>query len=464
MMRCIPALVLLPVALALDACGAPWRGPPDWDSIFVKDRMVTWRLEVAGEDWLSLIVDPRTLPDCAPDQFVPGCIRDDGCPCGCRPLEGACRIRYVPADVEVDGVLYPRAGLRLLGDRDKPKKTLRVRFDEFTPGQTFRGVKRLNLRPNGGDPSLVREALALRLFLRAGVPAPRSSFVWVDIGGVPAGIYTLVQQVDRKFIEERFGEDRGNLWCIERGGNLVYGGEEEADYDFLPPYQESDPPLTFARRYELKTNEHVRDISDLIGLMRVLDQAPDDELGDALDEVLDTDRFLRLLAVNSWLANMDSYPGTADNLYLYHDAFGRFRPLPWDLNRAFGNYHNISCDPARDLSALDPFAPTCGGPRPLVDRVLADARLRRVYRRHLGELVDGALHPEAVEALAASLRARIQQAVEDDPTYRRAWLEGDFDASYNRDVRDHDRHAWVPGLVPFIRARDEAVRARLGSD
>jgi spore coat protein CotH len=280
---------------------------------------------------------------------------------------------------------------------------------------------------------------------RAGVPAPRYSFVWVSVNGDPGGLYTLVQQVDKKLLESYFGEDFGNLYQIERGGNLVYQGDDPAQYD------------DFDRFYELKTNELTADKSDLIELMRVLDRG--DPRRD-LPEVLEVDDWLRMLAVNSWLANMDSYPGTADNLYLYHDASGRFSPIPWDLNQAFGNYHGPSCDLTADqLAELDPFAPTCGGRRPLVDRVLEVEAFREIYRGHLQELVDGALHPDEVAALIESLRRRIREKAHQDVL--KEFSSQEFDAAFENDVPVGDNPVRVPGLRPFIQERDRIVRENL---
>jgi hypothetical protein len=287
------------------------------------------------------------------------------------------------------------------------------------------------------------------LMRRAGVPAPRCSFVWVSVNGDPGGVYTLVQQVDRKLLESCFGEDFGELYQIQRGGNLAYQGDDPGGYD---------PP--FDRRYELETNELTADGGDLIRLMRVLEEGDPEK---DLPGVLNLDAWLRILAVNSWLSNMDSYPGTGDNLYLYHDAAGRFRPIPWDLNEAFGNYHKESCGHTTDdLVALDPDAPTCGGVRPLVDRVLGVEALLDIYHQLLGELIDGALHPDAVIAEMEAMRGRIREVAHEDVL--KEYSNEDFDAAFEKDVPAGDNPVRVPGLRPFIRARDAVIRRILSGE
>lgn len=453
MKRIVQNLIWISAALALAACEAPWDGPPDWNAIFQKHRVVEWEINTSSEDWLRLIVDPRSWP-CQEDDLGPNCESDYDCPQTCRCDlyidGGTCVTHYVEADVRVDGKLYPQVGLRLMGRKRRDKRNLRIRFNKFLPDQRFHGVKRINIRNNAGDPTLIREALALDLMHRARVPAPGYSFVWVSVNGDSGGLYTLVQQVDKKFLESNFVDDFGNLYRIERNGNLLYEGDDPDGYD---------PP--FDRRYELKTNELAADKNDLITLMRVLAQG--DSRQD-LPKVLNVDAWLRLLAVNTWLANMDSYPGTVDNLYLYHDATGRFRPIPWDLNEAFGVYDGDTCwHTTDDLIRLDPDDPTCGDVRPLVDRVLGEESYLESYHQHLRDLIDGVLHPDAVIAAMESMRGHIREWAYDDvlKDLDDGYSNEEFDAAFENDVPVGDNPVRVPGLKPFVLERDRVIRENL---
>jgi len=437
----------LPILLMVScSCAPPWD-VPDYDSIFQKDRIVEWSIHTSSEDWLKLIVDPESWP-CSEGDLGPDCASDLDCPVTCRCQEGTCITHYVEAEVWVDGKAFSPVGLRLMGTQRRDKRNMRIRFNKFLVDQRFYGVKRINFRNNAGDPSLIREALALELMRRSGIPAPRYSFVWVSVNGDPGGLYTLVQQVDKKFLESCFDEDFGNLYQIERGGKLVYQGDDPEQYD------------SFDRLYELETNELIADGSDLINLMRVL------ALGDArreLPEVLNVEAWLRLLAVNSWLANMDSYPGTVDNLYLYHDAAGRFRTIPWDLNEAFGNYDGGTCQhTADDLVGLDPDSPTCGEVRPLVDRVLDEESYLEIYHQILRDLIDGELHPDAVLAEMEAMRERIREKAYQDVL--KEYSNEDFESAFEKDLPEGDNPVRVLGLQPFIRARDAVIRQILSGE
>jgi spore coat protein CotH len=404
---------------------------PDYDAIFVEDRLTDWELTVEDEQWILLLADPDV---------------------------------YVEADLTVDGVLYPKVGLRILGKPDRAKVSMRLRFDQVDPNQTFHGVKRVNLHAEAGDTSMIREAMALSLMRDGGVSAPRASFVWMKTNQGSKGVYTLIEQVDKKFLMDRFGEDRGNLYKGERGASLLYLGDDQSLY----------PDTT----YELKTNEDENDRSDLINFTKVLNQSDPNELDDALPQVLDVDGFLTWLAMNTWMVSMDSYAGSVDNYYFYHGADGRFRFIPWDLNQAFGNYHGASCSGAGSLdciepmgvneySTLNPDEPYCAcskGMRPLIEKVLERPVFQDRYHEILGELISHTLDLERVKSKMQSLRDRIEEAAHLDTQkdcYQPPCTNEIYDAALDRDDPESTIENRVPGLVPFIEIRNQTISAAL---
>ena len=485
-LRCTLCLVVF--CLLGSACGLhDQEERVDRDAIFVEDRVVQWVISVGDEDWRKLLLE---------------------------------QAEYVPAEVEVDGVLYENVGLRMVGNKNRAKFSMRIRFNRFDPVLRFHGVKRINLFNNAGDPSLVREALALELMRNAGVPAPRSSLVWVEMGD-GGGVYTLVEQVDNRFLEDRFAEDSGELYKLERGANLVYRGDELESYDWL-------------NSYELKADAENVQGTALVGLMKTLDLSSTEELRRALPRVLDVDGFLLLLAVNSWLANMDSYAGTGGNLYLYRDSRGRFRGVACILNLAHGNYHGRHCKLGEDeercrqtstafcesacqrtgaecpeycveyyaelcvehhsefcrytsrddaeeeacrenapeycgyttdeMLALHPDVPTCSTSRPLVERVLAVPAFKQLYHDRLQQLIDGVLEPGSVEARAERMRMLVSDQAAMDVGRDCYDCARDFEASFTTDLLLDVEDRWeerVPGLLPFARARDEVIREAL---
>jgi spore coat protein CotH len=399
----------LAAVVCLSAC-LEREGNVDYGAIFVEDRVVEWEITIEADSWNKLLLKPE---------------------------------EYVPAQVTVDGTDYS-IGLRLMGDVGRAKKTMRIRFDFVDPEQELHGVKRVNLRAGAGDPSLLREAMALTLFDGSAVPAPRHSFVWVGgFGGGAGGLYTLVEQVDRKFLEDRFGEDSGHLFKVETGGDLLYVDDSPASYD--------------TAIYELKAGEPDPGYQHLVDFIRLLNKTPQAELERALEAALDLDGFLRALCVNTWLSNLDAYPGAGGNIYLYRESGGRFHYIPWDLNQAFGNFHGPPCDYTTDqLLNLEPEKPTCGAVRPLVDRLLAVPAIRERYRRAAQTLLAGPLEPSAVIAAMRAARDLIKDRARQDTLKESS--NADFDAALTTDLPDASDPKRVPGLEAFVHKRAAAFQ------
>src|SRR5690348_10359790 len=97
------------------------------------------------------------------------------------------------------------------------------------------------------DPTAARESLSFALYRAAGVPAPRTAYAELSLS-VPGkydrellGLYTLIESVDRTFLQDRFGSSKGMLLKPERSGPLDYMGES------WKPYETGYRPKTRAR-------------------------------------------------------------------------------------------------------------------------------------------------------------------------------------------------------------------------
>src|SRR5262249_60530429 len=87
-----------------------------------------------------------------------------------------------------------------------------VQFDRYESRNTFLGLRRLILRANTEDDSMMRERLAMALFRRMGTPASRESHARVYINDEYAGAYTVVEDVDPVFLDRNFAESSANLY------------------------------------------------------------------------------------------------------------------------------------------------------------------------------------------------------------------------------------------------------------
>ena len=115
------------------------------------------------------------------------------------------------------------------------------------------GLRTVHLQSGALDPTRSREVMAYALFREAGVPAPRTAFAEVTLT-VPGrydkaylGLYTLVEPVDRAFLNDRFHTDKGLLLKPQGLRGIDFLGDDWEKYK--GQYQpQSEPTPAEARR------------------------------------------------------------------------------------------------------------------------------------------------------------------------------------------------------------------------
>jgi hypothetical protein len=312
------------------------------------------------------------------------------------------------ATLAFDGKDWGEVSMRFKGNssfnvaRNTLKKSFKLDFNDAQKGRKFFGMTKLNLNNGAMDPSVLREALAYDVFRRASVPASRTAFarVFITVPGKYehgyAGLYTVVEQVDGTFLKARFGEQSGLLLKPERVNGLPYLGDNWAAY---------------ARQFEEKTGAMPKTTKRFIAFVRLVNLASDAEFARQINSFMDVDEFLRFLAVQAVLANLDSPLLTGHNYYLYlNSATDKLTWIPWDLNEAFGGFMGGGrADEMMDLSIHKPFT---RGNR-LAERILAldgatqkyDAILRGLIATNFTAQRLG----EEMEAAAKVIREAVKQ-------------------------------------------------------
>lgn len=277
-------------------------GPDPTEALFDPTRLLRVELELDPGDWDTLRFQRRTIIDI----IGPGC------------MEGPAHdpFTWFEAAVTVDGTRLERVGLRkkgFLGSLSDTKPSLKLKMDRYVDGQRLAGAERMTLNNNRQDPSHLHQCLGYELFRAAGLPAARCSFASVAVNGVELGIYTHLDSIKKPFLRRWFADDEGALY-------------EGALSDFRPAWTNT---------FERKTNEDQADRSDLQAVVDALD-APDAELLQRLDAVIDVEQFLTFWAAEALVAHWDGYAGNRNNFYLYRDpAQGRFVFIPWGIDGAF---------------------------------------------------------------------------------------------------------------------------------
>src|SRR6266498_6119124 len=339
--------------------------------------------------------------------------------------------RQIPSP-DAEGILFstPRFSLVNSGNRTlhAPKRSWKITLERAAgSGNHLAGMARVNLKSMYNDASQMREALAWALFRRAGVPAARHTYARLAINGAYQGLYSLIEQVDKRFLKDHFGgNDRGNLYkaycgdvgCATLEHRTGADGNDSGRQYFT---KHDDPDLT----YRLKTNEDDPDLNsydDLAQFIRVINgiglpgddrRFDTDAFRESVEGILNVRAFLRWAGLNVLLGSWDNYFATPANYYLYNS--GRrgsakrfmnqpyFTFLPWDYDNSLGiDYTGTRW---QDTNLLDWPANTeaynkhRGRSRiPLVQNLLANHDLAQYYLDHVEHLLDTDFTPAAISA------------------------------------------------------------------
>lgn len=241
---------------------------------------------------------------------------------------------YFPAAFYDGDTVYYRTQIRHRGRSRVQNGRFKVRF---APDQLYRGAMR-RLNYNGTDTgTILNEYLSYRLYQDAGLPNVEAELVRLHINGGPAKgtpYRVAVENPDGQFIRRKtyFANDEGNLYKTTLDGTP----DNKATWRYV-----GDDPALYAKCYLKQTNEEEADYSDIIRFCKVLTESNtwDDDYVEKVQSVLNTDDFLRWMAVSACVAHWDSpYTDHGHNYVLYSNpGTGQFHVLAWDLNSTF-NY------------------------------------------------------------------------------------------------------------------------------
>ena len=358
------------------------------------------------------------------------------------------RFPWAVGSLTIGGEVFKEIGVRYKGNasfnlmRGSLKRNLKVKLDWTRGDQDYNRVKTLNLNAGGLDPSKLRDALAYGIFREAGVPAPRTTFAEVTLT-VPGkydkahlGLYTIIEQVNNAFLKNHFQTKKGLLMKPEGVASVEYFGEDWESYESR--YRPDDEPLfSQAKR--------------VIEFARLINESDDNRFRSAIDSFLDVDGFLRFIAVNALIVNLDTLLAMPQNYYLYlHPKTQKFIFLPWDLDISFAGWP-LGGPPEKqmDLSLLHPHS---SGGHKLIDRLFAIEAVKAKYDRIISELVAGPFSRERLLRNIERIEKTIQEALERDATAI---------ASRNERRYPAPRGYRPPGLREFVAARTASIQSQL---
>jgi hypothetical protein len=355
---------------------------------------------------------------------------------------------WATASVTFDGETFQDVGIRYkgngtIGDAARTiKKSFKIDLDHSGGTARFRGLKTINLHCGVADPSKCRESLGYGLYRAAGVPAPLTALAEVRLT-VPGkydrellGLYTVVEQVDKPFLRDHFGADKG----------LLMKPEGLRDFEF-----KGDNWDRYQKQYLPKRDAEPEEIARIIAFARLVDKAGDDEFQKEIESYLDIDAYLRFLAATAFVSNSDSFFALGHNYYLYlHPTTGRFHFIPWDLDRAFSNLPVLGSNTQQmNLSFTHPY----GGAHRLTDRLLAMPGMGERYQKLLAELAAGCFEKEKLLQQTNAAEAAVKDLLEQDARAAEARKDGvgGFGPAFGK----------PPAMQTFMEKRSASLSAQL---
>jgi spore coat protein CotH len=364
-------------------------------------------------------------------------------------------LEYVHGDLTIDGLKFANAGIRYKGNgtlrRGIPlgKVSLKADLNKYVAGQKLGKISKLNFNNNVSDTTWMHEVLAYRLYRDAGVPASRTSYarVYIDVAGLNQkpykGLYSIVEEVDGRFAEDHFGTKDGLLFKPVIPSTFTYLGEEWKPYSQV---------------YDPKREPGEAEKRRVIEFSRIVTRGTDAEFAARAAEFVDFEEFARYMAVTVWLSNYDSILDNGQNYYLYLDSkTKKFSFVPWDLDRAFGQFGVMGGDMQR-VDILRPWA----GRQVFLERMFRLEAFRKLYLADMAEFNRTIFRPERFGPQVAAIAAAVRPAIAEESM---ALLER-FDASVaGRTMPDTlDRNFGLPDIpiTTFVKGRAVSVEEQLG--
>jgi spore coat protein H len=343
---------------------------------------------------------------------------------------------YVHARLQIDDWTFPDVAVRFKGNGSflratrggSGKFSLKVDLNKYVKGQKLAGLTTLNFQNNITDAGWMNEVLAYRLYRDAGALAPRTTYaqVYLTVEGQRdrryLGLYSIAENVDDNFAEDRFGT---------RKGAIFKPSTEELFTDWGPDWK------IYNQSYDPKTDLTEAQKLRVIALGRLVSSGSDQEFAAKIGDYVDLDSFARYFAVLVWLANHDSLLQNGQNFYTYlHPNTDRMHFIAWDQDFAFGN--------SRNNGSWSIYSAWTGR---FLNRLYGVDSFRSKYLGRMTEFSERLFVPERLMQQVGEIGPAIRPSVE---------LEGkEWLANFDRVV------AGSSGIVPYVASRTTFVKAEL---
>mgnify|MGYP005666368053 CR=1 FL=1 len=357
---------------------------------------------------------------------------------------------YIMAQsVTINGETFDSVGVKYKGNSsynaNQVKNPWHIELDTYKDHE-YDGYTDIKLANGAKDPSFLRDVLGYQI-VRQYMDAPLANYANLYVNGTLIGLYSNTESISKKFADNRFGSKSNAYFdCSPPDGagpqsndypNLVYLGQDSTDY-----YD----------AYDIKSDAGWQELIDLCDTLA--------NHTDAIENILDVDRALWMLAFDNVIVNLDSYIGTfTQNYYLYRDDYGRFLPVVWDLNESFGTFSQtgtINLNNTASKQQMTHLLHENDANWPLVQKLLSVPMYKRMYLAHFKTILLENFDNGTYYDTGLSLQGVIDAAVQADNN--KFYTYNNFISNLNSDINSGGGPGGgmsTPGITNLMDGRND---------
>lgn len=320
----------------------------------------------------------------------------------------------LPATVTLNGIAYDSVGIRYKGNSTfvlpnniaNPKVPYNIDMNYWVSGQKLLGKNKLKLANAWTDATFSREFTASKIY-RKYLPTPEVNLVKLFVQNDYLGLYVNTESINKQFVKKHFDEKSGVLFKCDP--IQVFGQSSAATGEPNLNWLGNDSTLYYDS-YMLKSD---KGWAELLQLINTLNNNTSE-----IDSILNVDRVLWAFAVNTVIANLDTYNGFyIHNYYLYQTKDGLFQMIPWDLSESFGGFllGGVWFTPD-DIYEYDPFYgyTTDAASNPLLYKLLDNPQYYLQYTAHLRTIINESLDTAFIRNSISDLQSLAYNAANSD--------------------------------------------------